>query len=76
MKIFTRNIGATPRRREGLPRRGVARLGRGRLRLGVLAMVRGLGLWPVSGGFRVPVCDCCDLLRGPLCDNWSVSLLD
>ena len=39
MKIFTRNIGATPRRREGPPRRGVALLGGGRLRLGLSAMV-------------------------------------
>ena len=74
----------------GPPRRGHARLGeprtkhgdflvylrRGRLCLGVLAMVRGLCLWHVSGRSRGSVCDYCGLLRGPLCDCLSVSLLD
>ena len=64
------------------PRRGVTRLGEplrlggGRLRLGVRAMVQGLCLWHVSGRSHGLVCDCCGLLRGPLCDCWSVSFLE
>ena len=96
MKIFTRKIGALPRRREGSPRsrgplrrghahlgedrlsgsprRGVARLSEplrldeGKLRLSMPAGVRGLCLWPISGRSHGSVCDCCGLLRGPLCD--------
>ena len=59
----------------GLPRRGVARLGEP-LHLCVPMIVRGLCLWPVSGRSYSSIYDCCDLLRGPLCDYWSVSLLD
>ena len=57
-----------------LLRRGVARLGEplrlgeGGQCLGVLACVRGLCLWLVSGRSHGPVCDYYGLLQGPLCD--------
>ena len=58
----------------GPPRQGTARLGeqlclgKGRLRLGMPTMVRGLGLWPILGSSHGLVCDCCGFLRGSLCD--------
>ena len=58
-------------RHSGPPKRSVARLGEplslggGRLCLGVLAMVRGLCLWPVLGRSRGLVHHYCGLLQGP-----------
>ena len=58
----------------GPPRQSVAhlgeslRLGRGRLHLGILVMVQGLCLRPVSSQSHGPLCDYHGLLRGPLCD--------
>ena len=71
---------ATPRRREGLHRRGHARLGkpgdsggglscsprRGVAHLGLPTNASGLYLWPVLGQFHGPVCDCLWLALGAI----------